>query len=385
MQPRSAAFDLAVTAGGNVVQSVNVQRIQPGGSPVTLLTGLQPMPGSVIQIDRRAPIRRTIKLVLGATSGSLVPKLATDPLAPYGNELVVRMGFRYASGVTETVPVGVFRIEDVSSDTDGKITISGRDRGSVIEQAKFELPYVLPVSTNLGTALRALVASRFPGTLSYAFSPTTVLTPATAIVYLEGDTSGNPWQNAIDLATAAGFELFFDAAGAIVFQPIPNPVATSAVWTYSPGPAALMLSAQDDLTSKDVFNVIVIAGEGGPLGVPGGAVNPIRSTTEVTDASSPIFPSGAFGRRPFFVNDPTIITQAQADAVAASLLLRYAGSGEVIGFTAAPHPALEGGDVARLTEPTTLGLDTYVVLDSWDLDLGLQKEQSFATTGRRSL
>lgn len=383
MQLRSAAFDAAVVVGGRVIQDVRVTTMV-NNVATTILPGLQPLPGSQVKIDRRSNIRRTLDLSLADPTGLLIPRKATDTLAPYGNEIAVRLGFSYIDGSTETVPVGVFRIEDINTDETGIIKITGRDRGAVIEQALFEAPYSLPVGQNLGTAIFNMLQSRFNGTLPSQFTPTSAVTPPTAIVYLEGTLTGNPWQNAIDLATAAGFELFFDAAGVCVFRPIPNPVAANTVWTYAPGLNALVLGEQDALTSKEVYNVVVVAGEGGPIGAAGSAVNPIRSTVAVTDPLSPIFPSGAFGRRPYCIQDPTITTQAAADATAAALLLRYAGSGEVIGFNAAPHPAHEPGDVIRLQEPTTLGLDAYLVLDSWELELGLHKDANYATTGRRS-
>lgn len=383
MQSRSTAFDAAVVAGGRVVQDIKVTTMV-NGIATPILTGLQALPGSKVTIDRRANIRRTLDLSIADPTGALIPKKATDTLAPYGNEVAVRVGFQYINGTTETVPVGVFRIEKVDSDQQGLIKIAGRDRGAVIEQALWEAPYQLPVTTNLGTALTTMLQSRFNGTLPTNFASTAAVTPSTAVVFLEGTLTGNPWQNAIDLATAAGFELFFDAAGLCTFQPIPNPIAANSVWNHVPGVGALVLAETDSLTSQDVYNVIVVAGEGGPIGASGSAANPIRSVAAVTDPASPIYPGGNFGRRPYCIQDPTITTQAQADSTAAALLLRYAGSGEVIGFEAAPHPAHEPGDIVRLQEPTTLLLDSYLVLDSWDLDLGMRDTVKYATSGRRA-
>lgn len=383
MQSRSAAFDAAVLTGGRVVQNVYVTRMI-GGFAVPVLTALQPLPGSKVSLDRRANIRRTLDLSLADPTGTMMPRTATDALAPYGNEVVVQVGFQYIDGTTELMAAGVFRIEDVDTDEAGNIKLKGRDRGAVIEQALFESPYALTPGQNLGTAITTMLQSRFNGTLPTNFSATAATVPPTATVYLEGTLTGNPWQNAIDLATAVGYELFFDGAGVCVFRPIPSPVALSSVWTYAPGANAMVLNEQDALTSKDVYNVIVVAGEGGPIGASGSAVNPIRSVVAVTDPSSPIYPSSAFGRRPFAIQDSTITTQAQADSTAAALLLRYAGSGEAITFGAAPNPAHEPGDVVRLQEPDLLKLDVYVVLDAWDLDLGLRSESKYATTGRRS-
>jgi hypothetical protein len=103
----------------------------------------------------------------------------------------------------------------------------------------------------------------------------------------------------------------------------------------------------------------------------------------VTDPNSPILPSGPFGKRPFYLQDASITTVGQAQATASALLLRYAGSGETLGFSAAPHPAHDGSDVIRLTS-TALSLDTYLAIDAFPLDLGLAKPAQYACTGARS-
>jgi hypothetical protein len=187
----------------------------------------------------------------------------------------------------------------------------------------------------------------------------------------------------VDLAFANGYELFFDPFGVCTLAPIPNPLASASVWAYSPGPGSIVLSEQDSLTSSGAVNVVVVIGEGGAIGSGGAAAaTPVKAKAQVTDTTSPIYPSGPFGRRPKIVNDPTITTVAQAQAAANALLLASAGSGEVLGFKAAPHPAHDASDVVQLTSPQ-LGLSTFVVLDGWDLDLGLAKESSYATLGRR--
>lgn len=378
MWARSSAYDAAITAGGVVVTQASVIRTNPGLQSSTVISGLELLPGSEVSVDGAAAVRRTFRGAIADPTGVLAPKLQVDPLAPFGNELVISVGFRYLDGTVETVPVGVFRLDEATSTDDGKISLTGRDRASVIQAAKFEQPYTIPAGTNLATAIRGIVSSRYPGTLVYQYATTTLTLPLT--VFEEGTRSGDPWANAQDLAQAGGFVLSFAPDGSNVLAPIPNPTAAASVWTYAPGPDALIVGAGNVLTGKDVANVVVLAIEGT------GQTQPWRSVAAVTDSTSPIYPSGAFGRRPKFIvqSTPIITTQAQIDVIAAGLLLQYAGGGEQLAYQAAPHPAHDADDVIYVQSPLLNGGGAYAVLSSFGLDVGLQKPVSYTTLGRRA-
>lgn len=378
MWTRSTAYDAAIAAGGVVVTTASVIRTNPGLASTTVLSDLELLPGAEIQVDGTAAIRRSFRGSIADPTGALFPKLQGDPLAPFGNELVVGVGFRYIDGTTETVPVGVFRLDDAVSNQIGQIAVTGRDRASVIQAAKFETPYTIASGTNLGTAVRAILSSRYPGILTYNFAATSLTLPLT--VFEEGTRSGDPWQNAQDLAVAGGFILYFAPDGSAVMAPIPDPVARSSVWTYAPGPQALIVGAEESLTAKGVANVIVLQVEGT------GQTANWRSVAAVSDAASPIYPSGPFGRRPQFVLQavPIITTQAQIDAIAAGLLTQAAGGGEQLQFGAAPHPAHDADDVVFVSSPVLPGGGAYCVLSSFALDVGMQKAVTYTTRGRRS-
>lgn len=378
MWTRSAAYDAAVKAGGVVVTQASVIRTNPGQHSTVVIPALELLPGSEVSVDGRAAVRRTFRGAIADPTGALAPKLQADPLAPFGNELVVSIGFRYIDGTIETLPVGVFRLDEAQSSDDGKISLTGSDRASVIQAAGFEVPYTIPAGTNVATAIQGIVASHYPGTLTYNYATTTLTLPLT--VFEEGTRSGNPWKNAQELAEAAGFVLSFAPDGSNVLAPIPNPVASSTVWTYAPGPEALIIGAGNLLTGRDVANVVVLAIEGT------GQTQPWRSAAEVTDGTSPIYPSGAFGRRPKFLvqSTPIITTQTEIDLIAEGLLLQYAGGGEQLTFQAAPHPAHDADDVVFVQSPLLDGGGAYAVLASFGLDVGLQKPVSYTTLGRRA-
>lgn len=389
MLTRTAAFDNAVMFGGNVIQSINVQTIVPGAGPATILSGLQPLPGATISLDSTSAVRRTFKAEFADPDGTLGPKFGTDNLAPFGKELVVRIGFRYVDGTTETVAAGVFGIDSVSTDTYGKVQVTGRDRAGFVSDEKFETPYVIASGSNLITAAQTLIQSRYPGTLTFVAAGTALTT--TLVTYEEGDTT-DPMQAAIDLLATGGFEVFFDASGQVVIRTIPDPTVAAQVWTYVAGAGSLLLDASWALAAAEVKNVVVYTVEGSQI------ATPIRSVAAVTDTSSPIFagatpaagstapPTTRFGRKIKFVSQSTtaVSTQGAADAVAAALLRQVAGTGEQMQFSAAPHPCHEPGDVATVQSSILPGGSKLAVLAGWSLDLGLAKDAQFATLGARS-
>jgi hypothetical protein len=331
-----------------------------------------------VHIDGDAAVRRSLSASLGDEDGTLAPRLATDYLSPYGNELVVRSGYVYPDGDVEVAPVGVFRIEESGGDSAGLVEIEGFDRSIVVSLATFEVPYVIAAGTNLGDAVHDLVDSRYPG-LTYVLSPTSKTVPLTVFEESLGET--DPWQEAQRLAASGSMELFFDAEGRVVMRPVPDPTTDPSVWNFSPGPDNIFIGGRNRLNARLARNVAIVTGEGT------GVDTPVRGVAEITDAASPIFP-GTFGRRPVRLTTPLIgndpvTAQAEADAAAQALLQRRAGGSEQLTFSAVPNPAHEAGDVVRV-DSDALGLDVFVVLSSWDLDVGLKQASTYTTQARRT-
>lgn len=377
--PPDPTFAATLVTGGDPQIRASIIRTNPGGLPTIILAGLELLPGSEVTVDGAADVRRSFRGAIADPTGALAPKVTADPLAPFGNELVVEVGFRFPSGAIETVPQGVFRLDTAESTDDGRVALTGRDRASVVMASKFETPWTIPAGTNLADAVAAIISSRYPGALTYNFAATPLTLPLT--VFEEGSRSGDPWRNASDLALAGGYHLYFNRAGQPTMAPIPNPTAESVGWVYSPGDYAMILGVGNTLSSVDVPNVVVLQIEGT------GQTQPWRSVAEVTDPASPIWPSGAYGRRPKFVvqSSPIITAQAQIDVIAAGLLRQYAGGAEQLVFTAAPNPWHDADDIVLVHSPLLAGGSAFAVLASFTLDVSLHRPVSYVTAGRRSV
>src|SRR5204863_8551755 len=92
-----------------------------------------------VTAGRGSAVRRTCTVNLPDTS--LIPRNPTDKLSMYGAQLRISRGIRYANGLTETVPLGVFRVDEVSGDVDeGPVTVTGSGLEVAIQDDRFTAP-----------------------------------------------------------------------------------------------------------------------------------------------------------------------------------------------------------------------------------------------------
>lgn len=378
MEGRSSRFDVAVVEGGPAFFEVDVLR-----AGILIASRLPFLPDARVRIDGSAAIRRTFTGTVVDRDGTLTPRVSGDPLSPFGSELVPRVGFRFIDGSIESLPVGVFRITSAEAAGQGRVKLEAKDRAIVIQEARFEAPYVIPGGTRLigppfvaggrpSGAIPDLLESRYPGLSYEADTAITMTVPLT--VFEEG---GDPWKSVQDLAASAGLDVFFGARGQVVIRTVPDPSRDPAVWTYAPGDSSIKLGAGNRLTADSARNVAIVSGENS------GAA-PVRAVVEVTDPTSPLYPA-SFGRRPIFYTSPMITTVEQAVAAAQALLIRKAGGSEQLSVEASPHPAHDAGDVVLCVDEQLAGGQAHAVISAFDLPLSLRQKVTYSTLARRSI
>lgn len=118
MYPVSERFLKAILEPHNPVSEVILFRAD--GVVETL-----PHTGGSVSVDRGNAVRRSCSVTVADTT--LIPRTATDKLSVYGARLRISRGIDYGNGTVEMVPLGVFRVDEVSGDIDeGPVTIQGK-------------------------------------------------------------------------------------------------------------------------------------------------------------------------------------------------------------------------------------------------------------------
>ncbi len=294
--------------------------------------------GGSVTVDRGQAVRRTCSVTLADVS--LIPRTAADKVSVYGAELRVFRGIDYGDGTNaELVPLGVFRIDDVSGDVDiGPVTINGSGLEAVVSDAVFTAPTtVLSTSTTAVGGITQLIQDAIPAAI--------VINRATdaTVGTMTWDQQDNRWTACQTLATAIGAEVYADAAGQFIIAPLPDLTGPSVVWEVAAGEGGALVSADRGMSRTSVFNSVTAYGENVTDDAP-----PVQATVEDTDPTSPTYVGGPFGRVPTFYNSATLTTTALCTAAAAQLLKTSLKPNASADITSLPNPLLEPGDVLRI-------------------------------------
>lgn len=297
---------------------------------------------------------------------SLTRTVATDP-APTMSYLELQVSTD--SGTDELIPIGHGMIDKVTVKTVGGSTGSGSTVSSIgssaviskgggqsgggtsikvhvtdlsraIKRNQWQMPYVVPVGTNYGDAIKAMVLDRLLDQTEFAIS-TTTRTLDTALVY-GMDQGGDPWQDIREVAMAIGFECYFDPRGVFVLRPVPDPRIGIPVFTFDENFNPVVVEASKQFSDEQTFNDIIITGQSSST------QNPVSAEAFDNDPSSRTYILGDYGRvvqrLPF--NNVTTVDQAQD--VANATLFNSLGAAETVTITNVPHFALEPGDVLKI-------------------------------------
>lgn len=359
MRPASAAYLAAVATSGVALFRCEVLT---GGVVVAEFD----MAGGSLTFDRDNQIRGSGDLTL--PDPAAIPLLASDPIAPYGNELRISRGVRLTTG-DEYVPLIVMRIETVEATAAG-VRVSGKDRAAAIADARFLIPYTVEAGQNACDAIRALVDDGVPG-LTWVISPTGHVT--TDVVYPE---MSDRLDAAIEMAAAIGYELFFDGYGQAVLQPEPSP-SEEPVADLVEGEAGVLVSVSKRWSRDGGYNAVIASGENSSL------VLPVRGEAYDLDPASPTYWLGPYGKVPRWYSNPNLATDDQAEGAALAVLQRELGVSEAVNLGAVPNPTLEPGDVVLVTR-AQLGIDRTHVIDRVTIPLDVTTPMSASTRSRQA-
>lgn len=209
----------------------------------------------------------------------------------------------------------------------------------MIADDKFTSPY--RATGNAVAAVTALIRRSLPDA---------VIDSSTAVDAAIGartwDIEGDPWQAAVEIATAIGCEAYADADGGFVIGPLPDLPTANPVWTIAAGEGGVYVQATRTVSADGVHNGVLARGESTET-----ATAPVSALVVDNDPGSPTYWDGPYGRRPAFYSSSTLTTTG-ACVQAATLRLRTAQAPNASAdLTSLPNPALAAGDVLRVVYP----------------------------------
>ncbi|CAL9364818.1 DUF5047 domain-containing protein [Streptomyces sp. enrichment culture] len=291
--------------------------------------------GSVI-VDRGQAIRRTCTVTVA--DPSVIPRTPADQLATYGARLRISRGVDYGNpDQPELVPLGVFRLDSVDGDVnEGPATLQGVDLSGCVADDKLTEPWTA-TGTVVG-AVTALIQRSLPDADVISLIDDTIIGTRTF------DVEADPWAGAQEIAAAAGAEVYCNADGVFVIATLPDLLETEPVWAVEAVEGGVYIKGNRAMSSEKVHNGILARGENTAEDVP-----PVSWLAVDNDPGSPTYWGGPFGRRPDFYSSSTLVSETACQQ-AAILKLRQAKTPNATGdISALPNPALEPGDVIRVT------------------------------------
>lgn len=311
--------------------------------------------GGSVSVDRSQVIRRTCTVT--SADVSLIPLTPTDQLATYGSRLLIRRGVDYGDGTQELVPLGVFRLDAVEGDpSEGPVTLTGKDISVIVADDKFTTPYQA-TGTVVG-AIKALITRSIPDAQAIS------LITDTPIGARAWDVDGDPWAACQEVAAVAGATTYVNADGVFVISVLPDLLAADPVWAVEATEGGAYIKGTRAMLSDGVFNGVLAKGEAS------GAGAPVQYLAVDADPGSPTYWDGPFGHRPTTYSSSTLTTLGACTAAANVKLIAAKAPNAKGDLSSLPNPALEPGDVIRVTHPDGLRELHQIASFTVPLDLG---------------
>lgn len=348
-----------------------------------------PIVSGTLTDDSTALIRRQIKLELPAVPEvmSLLP--AEHPgdggLWPLGNELKIFTGIDFEDGTdAEWVPQGSYRVSKPRLDDSGDdviISVTGLDRGRVIQRARFVKPYNIKAGTNYVTAIRDLILSRMPSLTEddFDFMETSFTTPV--LNYTNQD---DPWDVAVKMAASIGAELFWDGRTKLVLRPEPDPWKDDSAFDYVEGEDCTMTGISREMDEDQTYNACVVTGETSSNNI---LVQGVAYDLDETSPTwyDPQYPEASiFGFAPEFITSKYVTNRDQATAAAQANLRKKLGLLEDVTISAWAMQAHESNDIIAV-QRERLNINNLYVLEAFNMGLGENVDMTGNTRRRRAI
>jgi len=330
----------------------------------------------------RQEIRRSGTLTfVDDGSGAAIPTSPDHPLAPYGQELFVEHGVVYPDGTEELIPQGVFRITKVNIRYP-VVTCTISDRAWTVSGNKLEEALTIASGRAYTDAIEEILRTAYPDIVLHVIA-VGHLTPTLVL-----DAFSDPMVECHKMATAIGYELYFDRVGEGHLEPEPDNSEATPVLTYSDASEQFIprrdvdwsnLATYDqelEWDTSDVVNAVFASGENTEN------AGQFTAWAYDLDPTSPTRWGGRFGMRPLQWVSEKITSTAMAQTAAATELQKRAGISEGLRVPSIPHPGLDVNDPILVIRQQ-LGINQIHVVDAVPMPLRASGDQVIGTRRRR--
>lgn len=290
----------------------------------------------------------------------VTPSTTTTPLSPYGDRVRVDVEV-IAGGESHEFTVGTFDVHTADINRpQGTIDVSAVSSEARVNEDRYTDKTATPAGTSssvvVGIVSRTLGAS-LPVTIAVTSDP--VL--AAGAFPLDGDV----WPTVEAIADAAGWDVYFDADGALVLRDTPRKGTPTTTLTTGDGGTLTGYTSR----RQWAYNRVGIVYEENAGAAPARRVG-LWEDTDPNSATRVDGPYGRHTRRDVVPVDPgKLPTQAAADAAALDVARRAAAPFRSLELRAIPAPWVEPGDTVRVAMLGGLVEDHVVESIEWPLSL----------------
>jgi len=309
---------------------VSVDGFQTGDDP----TGVDLLiTGGGVEFDATADVRATGDItVIGEW-----PRANQLRLGPYGNEVFLARGVETgATGVLWSA-LGYYRISKTgqSDAARGPLTLSLEDRMATLIESRFTQPRQWVQGTSVGDIIDEIVREVYPLAEIIYDDDSNLAQIGRSLISEE-----SRFEVLKTLAEGLGKIFYWNDIGQLEIRTAPD--ENTIMWTVDAGSHGVMVNADRTISRNDVYNAVVVTGEGAD------SLEPVRAMAFDAQESSPTFFGGPFGRIPRFYSSPFITTQLQAENAAVNLLRQSLGAPYDVGLSTVPNPGARPYDVMRV-------------------------------------
>lgn len=301
-----------------------------------------PLDAGDITYDDTGTLKRRLTLTVPAHTPTANWDPAGNPSAPlaaYGQRLHVATGIGYPNGAVELADHGWYLLTSWErDDAEGTITVEGFDLAQLVADDRLTAPSSPPGGATYVSEFTRLIGGLLPVVIDPGLADRAI--SATVVWERDRDEA----LNILCRAWPARWYVGDDGAAHAAAPYSAVTAATAPDVQLTDGTDGTIVSRARRGDRGALYNVLVVDGRQPD----DGSARP-HAVSQITDAASPIRATGPYGKVTRFYESDLITTQPQAQASADSMLITYASAGRVESATAVPDPALQLGDIARIT------------------------------------